>query len=122
MDFNITSLAAEKLVPITYSPKNRGSEWKRAKRKATQFKFIDSVDKIGAMLEYMKDSGGWDAEERRAMSLHDFNALFLQMVASELRDANAETLDSIDWGAYEANDNRGNLFKSCEEYFIYIGN
>jgi hypothetical protein len=62
---------------------------------------LDTEDKLEAMRDFARSSGGWTREEIAAWSAEEVNALFLQWVAGDVRQAGADSLDEIDWEEYE---------------------
>lgn len=70
--------------------------WQAAKD--ADFLLLDSPDKLEAMRAWAKSSGGWGAEEIAAWSPVELNALFIQLVSSDMR-AMCEPLNGDDGSA-----------------------
>lgn len=117
MDIDITSLEHEKTLKYCYAHP-RGSEWKTAcERKAN---FLKTKEEFSAMRYWMRDSGGWEDEEISEMSEDDLNAIFLQLVASEIRDIGVSTLAEVDWKKYNADENSSGMIYGTKKGKIYF--
>jgi hypothetical protein len=75
--------------------------WNASKEQAQKTPLLDTEDKLEAMRDFARSSGGWTREEIAAWSAEEVNALFLQWVAGDVRQAGADSLDEIDWEEYE---------------------
>lgn len=77
---------------------------------------LDTEEKLEAMRDFVASSGGWDKQEIAAMDSQHLNALFLQWVAGDCREAGADSLEEIDWEEYERRAEAGqcssNLYKT----------
>ena len=62
---------------------------------------LDDEDKLEAFRVWLKPWGGWDDAEIAAMTPHELNALFVQWIAGDVREAGLDTKDP-DWAEYEA--------------------
>lgn len=67
-------------------------------------------------------SMGFEYEKVEAWSDADCNAVFIQLISGDIREADLDTSDP-DWDEYEANDNKaGALFKGDDdEIYYYLG-
>lgn len=82
--------------------------WEAAWNDANQYNLLDADDKREAMRVWMLNSGGWDAGEIAQHTDRDLNALFMQLVSGDIRDAKLNVAEP-DWGAYEAEATAGRL-------------
>ena len=92
---------------------NAGPEtWANAKAEAAAWPMLDTEDKLDAMRDWARASGGWDAKERAAFDATDLNALFIQLVSGDMREMGLDDafLDEFDWSEYEARCNAGEFF------------
>ena len=77
---------------------NAGSiTWQAAKEQAEETPILDTPEKLDAMRDFARASGGWDAEEVAAWDAEEVNALFLQWIAGDVRQLGADTLAGVDW-------------------------
>lgn len=88
-------------------------------------------DDIQTAKDYFGEFGAWDDEERATWTDQEVNALLLQFIAGDIREAGDDLTE--DYEAYqaraEAGEISGNIFKcdiegheSFGQWFIYIGN
>ena len=106
MEINITSLLEKDQFPLSHSVaeggENAGREtWQASIESAKETPLLDSEEKLEAFRDWLKPWGAWDAEQIAAMDDQHLNALFLQWVAGDCREAGADSLDAIDWEEYE---------------------
>jgi hypothetical protein len=71
---------------------------------------LDTPEKLDAMRDFARSSGGWTQEEVDAWSAQEVNALLVQWVAGDIRQAfdDAEPAD-WDWVDYEKRAERGSV-------------
>jgi hypothetical protein len=121
MEINITSLLELDQFTLSHSRAEGGENagqntWQASKEQAEETPLLDTEEKLQAMRDFARSSGGWDKEEIAAWSDTEVNALFLQWVAGDCREAGADSLDEIDWEEYQADCEAGqcssNLFKA----------
>lgn len=137
MEIEITSLFTDEspFVPFDLS-NNRATlgddagrlTWSASKECAEEVHLLDTGEKREAFREFVRDSGGWTREEIAAWSDLDLNALFLQWVAGDVREAfhDAE-FSEWDWADYqeraESGSIAGRIWKGEDgRVFFYIGN
>lgn len=134
MDINITCLFRELDAPL-YSGSvfelgdNAGQiTWDNSKETAKQFSLLDTDEKLQAFREYIRGFGAWDADEIAAWSDLELNALFVQLIAGDMRESGLDEchFDDIDWQAHEegAQEGRysGNIFKGVDgQVYYYVG-
>lgn len=120
MEIDITSLLGVDQFERSHSRMEGGDNagqntWCASLEAAKETVLLDTEEKLDAMRDFARSSGGWTAEEISAWSTEEINALFLQWVAGDCREAGADSLDSIDWEDYrercEAGQCAGNLYK-----------
>lgn len=136
MDIEITSLFRpdSNFVPFDLS-NNRATlgddaarlTWNASKECAAEITLLDSDEKREAFRDFVRDSGGWTREEIAAWSDTELNALFLQWVAGDVREAfhDAE-FSKWDWADYQERAERGSIvgriWKGDDgRVFFYIG-
>lgn len=123
MEINITSLLPLDMFAFSHSRMEGGENagqntWNLAKEHAASMNppLLATDEALEAFRDWVKDFGAWDAEEIAAWDATECNALFLQFIAGDVREAGASDLESLDWGEYEADcqngQNAGNLFRS----------
>ena len=123
MQIDITTLIEDDQFPLSHSRaeggENAGAEtWRASMNRAAEKVLLDTQEKLQAFRDWLKPWGAWSEEEISAMSDQHLNALFLQWVAGDCREAGADSLDEIDWQEYEARAEAGqcsaNLCKDNE--------
>ena len=112
MEINITALLEADQFALSHSRMEGGENagqntWRAALARAGETPLLDTEEKLQAMRDFARSSGGWDDEEVAAWTPQEVNALFLQWVAGDCRECGADRLDDLDWQGLEA----GNLFK-----------
>lgn len=121
MEIDITSLLDMDAWPLSHSiaeggPNAGRDTWKASMQQADETSLLDTEEKVQAFRDWCKDFGAWDDAERAAWTARDANALFLQMVAGDTREAGVDTLADIDWKEYEemseAGQWSGNMFQA----------
>ena len=106
MEINITRFFNE-ACPSDYSAsamelgQNVGQiTWRAAMHDALEYMHLDSDEKREAMRQHVKGFGAWNDEEIADWSAKELEALFIQMVSGDMRDADLSGIDT-DWEAYE---------------------
>ena len=99
--------------------------WRASLRAAEEFRPLTDNASLDAFRAFVRDSGGWDNEEIRAMSDAELNALCVQWIAGDMRESDLDT-DEPDWTQYEAGCESGQypsrIFKGIDnEVYFYIG-
>lgn len=61
---------------------------------------LDTEDKLQALRDYVRGFGAWDAEAIAAWTPEECNALFIQLVAGDIRESGIDTLEP-DWATYQ---------------------
>ena len=119
MEIEITSLLELDSFALSHSAYEGGENagrntWQASLSQAEETPLLDTPEKLQAMRDFARESGGWDAKERAAWSPQEINALFLQWIAGDVRQcpsldqaygpddgqfSTADSLDEIDWPA-----------------------
>jgi hypothetical protein len=132
MEINITPLLKMDCFTLSHSQHEGGENagkntWQASQDKAQEIKLLDTPEKLQAMRDFARSSGGWDQEEVTAWNENEVNALFLQWIAGDCRELGADSLEDIDWINAEVLQENGqvpsNLYQSKDgEIFFYLGN
>ena len=110
MQLNITSLTKFDLFAFSHSVAEGGENaaqntWCNAKEAGTRF--LDTEGKVEAFLDFVSGYGAWDEGERAAWTAEEREALLLQFIAGDVRDAGADSLDELDWDEYHGGSETG---------------
>lgn len=100
--------------------------WANALAYSNKHRMLDTEDELEAFRAFVKDTGGWTQEEISHWTNHELNALFVQFVAGDIREAGLET-PFPDWEQYQEDAEAGRvssrIFKSEDNQVFYnIGN
>ena len=79
--------------------------WGNAKRKAAAWQVINP-DNVEDFLKFVRSSGGWNDEEIAAWLPVEVQALAIQWIAGDWREAGEPTTDE-EWAEYEAEAQEG---------------
>lgn len=97
--------------------------WAAALRDGPEWNLLDTDDKRDAFRAHVKGFGAWSEEEIAAWSPEELNALCVQMIAGDMREAGMDGFD-FDWAEYESddNDNRGCISRGDDgRVYYYLG-
>lgn len=75
--------------------------WQHAIEDSEDYLLLDSEEKREAFREFIKGAGAWSDEEIAAWTDTELNALCIQWVAGDIREAGIDT-NNTDWQEYEA--------------------
>lgn len=111
MEIDITDFF-NNAAPMDYSAsvaeigRNAGPDtWRAAVEDSPDHMMIDTDDKREAFRDYVRGFGAWDDAEIAAWSDVELNALFLQMISGDMRDADLKPgMSEEEWAAYEVNE------------------
>ena len=100
---------------------NAGAEtWQAAMREAEETKLLNTSELLDEFRDYVRELGAWEAEETDAWNPTECNALFLQFLAWDVREAGADSLAEIDWRRYRKSENNGRIYKSGRKFYAYL--
>lgn len=138
MYIDITSLLELDCFPLSHSAAEGGDNagrntWNASKEQAKETPLLDTEEKLEAMREFARSSGGWTREEVEAWSADEVNALFLQWIAGDVRQSpaveggRADSLSEIDWEEYEIQASEGRISSNLSKgddgrIYFYLGN
>ena len=89
---------------------NAGPEtWRNALAEAERAPLLSTEEHLEAMRRFVRESGGWNDREVAAMSAQELNALLVQWISGDLREADYDESfpDEFDWSDYEERCRRG---------------
>jgi hypothetical protein len=115
MEVNITELF-NNVDPSRYSasqaelgPDAGTLTWERAVDRVIHTRLLNHAE-IDTWRVYVRSSGGWSAEEVAAMTDTELQALFLQWVSGDMREAGLSAIaNDADWAQYEKDANDGTV-------------
>ncbi len=133
MELNITRFFSD-ANPRDYSASmvelgdNAGAiTWRAACSDAPFFNILNTGDKRHAFREFLLSSGGWSREEITSFKSNELNALCMQFIAGDMREAGLDGVDRFSesaWNDYEAMANIGHissrLFRGNDTQIYYI--
>ncbi len=137
MELNITLLFADESAFVPFDLSNNRATlgdnagqltWNASRECAEEITLLDTDGKRAEFRDYVKSFGAWSEEEIAAWNDNELNALLLQMIAGDVREAfdDAE-FSEWDWADYqkraELGSISGNLFKTDDgQVYFYVGN
>jgi hypothetical protein len=99
--------------------------WSAAMREAEHKPLLTAPEHFDALRQWAKETGAWDAAERAAWSDDDCNALFIQIISSDMRDMGLDDcfVDEFDYEAWcEKHDGGGSLYPGDNgRWYYYLG-
>ena len=132
MEIDITTLSEMNCFTLSHSIAEGGQNagkntWNASKKEAENTTLLNTPEKLQAMRDFARESGGWNKEEITEWSDNELNALFLQWISGDVRELGADSLDEIDWEEAEEMQREGqapsNIFKGDDgKIYFYIGN
>lgn len=130
MEINISRFFAE-AEPFEFSRSraeygdNAGpTSWANAVKAGTDSPLLTTPEQLQALRDHVKGFGAWDDEEIAAWSDAEVNALFIQMISGDMREAGLDCdPDESAWQEYEENDRVShNIFRGSDgEIYYYLG-
>lgn len=76
--------------------------WSAACEQGADSPMLTTDEQLNAMRKWAKESGAWDKAEIAAWSPDEVNALFIQLVSGDMREANlSPDMTDEDWKEYE---------------------
>ena len=87
--------------------------------------FLKTANDMQVFRDYMRSFGAWSDSEMKAWSKKECNALLLQLISGDIREADLNTL-APDWVKYQADSEAGRIsgriFCGADnEIYYYIG-
>lgn len=73
--------------------------WAAASKDAAYWNPLDTGDKLNQFRKFVRSSGGWNDTEVAAFTEQELNALCIQWIAGDIREAGIDTA-APDWPAY----------------------
>lgn len=94
MEIDITSLLESDQFALSHSQAEGGPDagphtWQASLERAEETALLDTPEKLEAMRDFARSSGGWSAEEIAEWTPQEVNALFLQWIAGDCRQCPA---------------------------------
>lgn len=98
--------------------------WGAACDDSVEYMMLDNEEKREAFKKHIADFGSWSEAEVAAWSDAELNALFIQLIAGDMREADlAPNMDAEEWQEYEAAANEGhcagNIFRGDDGGVYY---
>lgn len=132
MEIEITPLADMDAPTLSASRAEIGDNagritWQAAQDQAEETPLLDTPEKLDAMRDFARESGGWTREETAEWTPQEVNALFLQWIAGDCRQLGANSLEEIDWEEAEEAQHEGNAPGNIHRaddgrIYFYLGN
>lgn len=126
MEINIPQLSETPMFSFSHSMAEGGENagantWQAALNGPRPL--LNTEEEYQAFRDFVKSSGGWSEEEIAAWDINELQALFLQWIAGDVREAGADCLADIDWLEYEQQSREGqvsgNLFRTDEGHIFF---
>jgi len=124
MEINITHLADTGVFKFSHSRakggENAGTNTWNAALAGPLVNTSPTPEYWQAVRDWIAEFGAWSPGAIKRMNRTELNALLLQFIAGDIREAGANSLEEIDWEVYEAGDNnRGSLYRADNGAFYY---
>jgi hypothetical protein len=105
---------------------NAGPEtWQAALREGAESPILTTPEQLDALRGHLRGYGAWSREEVAAWSPAECNALLVQLISGDIREAGLEgqAIEEIDMKAYESfcENQGGSLTFSADRAFYYLG-
>jgi hypothetical protein len=99
--------------------------WGHAMEDAHVYQLLDTDEKLDAFRAFVKSSGGWSQDEILAFTDTELEALAIQWVSGDIREAGLSPASTdADWDEYQALAERGTvssrLFRSGESIYFSL--
>lgn len=131
MEIDITAFF-ENAAPADYSasPFELGQDagritWNAAKQDSADYVLIQTDEQREAFRAHVKGFGAWDDAEIAAWDDTELNALFIQLISGDMREADLHAdMTDDEWVAYETDENAvGNIYRGDDgRVYYYLGN
>lgn len=94
--------------------------WRHACEDSPDYMMLDTDEKRDDFRRYAKGFGAWTEEEIAAWSDIELNALCIQMIAGDIREAGLMAdSDDTDWQEYENGENAHTLWRAADGKIYY---
>lgn len=124
-DFFMNAAPKDYSASVMEIGRNAGPDtWRAACEDSPDHMMLDTDDKRDAFKEYVRGFGAWDDAEIAAWSDVELNALFIQMISGDMRDADLKPdMSEEDWAAYEANEQVARNIQPGDDgrVYYYVG-
>ncbi len=105
---------------------NAGPEtWRNALEEGERAPLLTTPDQLDALRDHMRGYGAWDREEIDAWSPAKCNAMFIQLISGDMREAGIDGLrvEDVDLAEYEkfCENQGGSLTISSDRAYYYLG-
>lgn len=112
MEIEITHLLEEDMFQFSHSAAEGGQNagrntWHAALNGPRPL--LQTPEQFQDARDYFRSTGGWDADECTAFTENEVEALLLQFIAGDIREAGADSLDEMDWEEYQADCEAGRV-------------
>jgi hypothetical protein len=134
MELDITKLKGMDCFPLAHSPaESKGDPWAAAVRAAEeqysgasrvteQYHPLFTEEERGAVRSWVKTFGGGTDKEVEDWTPLELDALLLQLIALEVREAGGYNLDGVDWAGVESGEVSSRLSRAEDgTVTLYIG-
>ena len=102
--------------------------WNNAKRQGGEAPLLTTAEQLDAFRDYVRGFGAWEDDEINAWSETECNALFVQMISGDMREAGFDEVDleDFDWPEYERRAEQGTISGRIyhgdnDRIYYYIG-
>lgn len=103
---------------------NAGADtWAAACEDAPDYNILDTEEKREAYRQHIRGYGAWNAAEIAAMNDTELNALLMQDISWEIREAGLDTGTTWEqyWSDSEAGQVQGRIFEANGEVYFTVG-
>lgn len=135
MEIDITAFVQGEAEPFEFSRsmaeygQDAGpTSWRNALAEGAARPMLATDEQLDAMREFALSSGGWNDEEVAAWSAAEVNALFVQWVSGDMREAGIDECDAsdFDWEHYAKRVSTGaisgNIYRGDDGHvYFYLG-
>ena len=80
------------------------STWRAAMGGAHDWPLLSTPEQLEAFRDHMRGYGAWDSEEIQSWTIDECNALFIQLIAGDMRESGLDEIDPDDdsaWAEYQ---------------------
>lgn len=134
MEINITRFVRDE-DPFNYSASRweYGNDapqatWRHAMQEGERAPLLTTPEQLDALRDHVRGFGAWDEDEIAAWSDTECNALFIQLVSGDMREAGMDEcdLEEFDWEEYERRAHDGQISGNISiggdgQIYYYLG-